>query len=78
MHPAHGLQPLGGNDATVLQITLTPAAVACGEVDEARRDLFIGALELGDHADAPAGAAHQRGLDEIVAEDLSTERRQSR
>ncbi len=59
----------------MLKIALAPAPVAHGEVDQARRNFLVGALQLGRHAHPPARAAQQRGFDEIVAEDLPAEGR---
>jgi len=59
----------------VLQIPLGPAAVACGVVDHIRRYLFPAAAELGDLPYLVAGAAHERRLDKVVAQDLTAERR---
>ena len=35
--------------------------------------LFIGAVKRRQHEDGPAGAPHQRRLDEIMAEDMAAE-----
>ena len=61
--------------ARVLQVALRPAPVARRVVDDVRRHLLPAALELGHLAHLVTGAAHERGLDEIVAEYLPAERR---
>ena len=75
MLPRRQLQALGADDPRVLQIALAPAPVAGREVDQRGRALLVGALEVGQHVDRPAGAPHQRRLDEIVAEDMAAEGR---
>ena len=54
MHPADRAQPLGHQDPAVLQIALAPAPVTGGEVDQAGRDLLVGAGEFRHHANTPA------------------------
>src|SRR5215472_12254399 len=49
--------------------------IARGVVDDIRRYLFPAAAEVRELAHLVAGAAHEGGLDEVVAEDLATERR---
>ena len=69
------VKPGARQHADVLQIALTPAPVARGEVDQRGRAFLEAAAERRQHVDRPAGAAHQRRLDEIVAEDMAAERR---
>jgi hypothetical protein len=69
------MQPGGRNDANVLQIALAPATVANREVDDRGRRLLVGAVEIVGDGDCPAGTPDERRLDEIVAEDVSTEGR---
>ena len=69
------VKPRGADHARVLQVALAPAPVAGGEIDQRGRALLVAAAELGQHVDGPAGAPHQRRLDEIVAEDVPAERR---
>ena len=59
----------------MLQIALAPAAVAARELDQVGRQLLIAALDFGQHPHRVAGAAHQGGFDEVVAEDLAAHRR---
>ena len=59
----------------VLEIALAPAPVARRDVDERGRALLVAAREVVQHVDRPAGAPHQRRLDEIVAEHVAAERR---
>ena len=58
----------------MLQVALTPAAVAHDRVGEGRRALLVAAAETHGHADLPAGPAHQGRLDEVVAQDMAAER----
>ena len=75
MLPRRHHEALGADDARVLQIALAPAAVARREIDQRGRALLVGAAERRQHVDRIAGAADQRRLDEIVAEDVAAERR---
>ena len=61
-------------NGNVLQIALAPAAVADCQVGERRGTLLITAAQRGHHVDRPAGAAHQCGLDKVVAHDQAAER----
>ena len=47
-------------------------------IDQRRRRIFPATLELGRDSDFPAGAAQQGRFDEIVAEDVTAERRVAR
>src|ERR1700722_20843296 len=73
MHPAGETQARGADDFHVLQVALSPAAVANGDVDQRWRGLFPGPAAVGGHAYLPAGAAHQRSLDEIMRQDEAPE-----
>ena len=64
--------------ARVLQIALAPAPVARRQVDQRGRALLERAAQRRQHVDRLAGAAHQRRLDEIVAEDVAAEGRPAR
>ena len=57
----------------MLEVALAPAAVAHGQVHQRGRALLIAAFQAGHHVDGPAAAAHQRGLDEVVAHDMAAE-----
>ena len=59
----------------MLQVALRPAPVARGVVDDVGRDLFPAAAEVRELPHLVTGAAHESGLDEVVAEDIATERR---
>src|SRR6516165_7641860 len=61
----------------MLQVALRPAPVARGIIEDIRRYLFPAAAELGELTHLVTGAAHEGSLDEVVAEDLATERRPS-
>src|SRR5271165_2173077 len=58
----------------MLQIALAPSPVASGEVDQRGRTFLEGPSEIRQHIDGVSGAADQRRLDEVVAEDVSAER----
>ena len=75
MLPRRQPEAPGADDARVLEIALAPSPVAGRKIDERGRALFVGAAEVGQHVDRVAGAKHEPGLDEIVAEDVSAERR---
>ena len=67
-------RPRAGTTFGVLQIALAPAPVAHRVVADGGRAFLVAAAEARRHVDAPAGAPHQRRLDEIVAEDVAAER----
>ena len=58
----------------MLQIALRPTPVAHGMLGQRRRRSFEAAIDIGTHIDGVAGAAQQRRLDEVVAEDVAAER----
>jgi len=58
----------------VLHVPLAPAVVALGGVQQRGRTFLVAAREIGRDPHLPAGLAHQRGLDEIVAENAAAER----
>ncbi len=74
MHAARPCQSVRCDDPEMLQVALRPTPVAHGGVDQRRRAFFPRAAEVGRHLHAPAGAAHQRRLDEIVRQDRPAER----
>ena len=59
----------------MLEIALTPAAVARRKIDERRRTFFIAAAKTWQHIDRVTGPPDQRGLDKIMAENMTAERR---
>jgi hypothetical protein len=63
-----------GDHGQVLKIALTPASVARREIEQRGGHLFVASAEHRQHVDAPTRPPHQRGLDEIVAEDVPAER----
>src|SRR5215469_1322144 len=75
MHAAQGVQTAEDEHARMLQVSLRPAPVARGVVDDIRRYLFPAAAEVRELAHLVPGAAHEGRLDEVVTEDLATERR---
>jgi hypothetical protein len=62
------------HQARVLQVAVAPAAIALQLGEQVRRHLLVAAVELVGDPDLPAGAPHQRGLDEIVRHHLARER----
>ena len=74
-HRAVGrMQALRQKQAEVLQIALAPALVALQFVEQRRRHFLVTARQIVGDPHAPAGAPHQRRLDEVVAHDLAGQR----
>src|SRR5947209_17294814 len=71
------MQALSRYHPNVLQIALSPAAVAGRDIDQRGWAFFIRAAEQGQHVHCPTGAMDQRRLDEIMAQDMPAERRLS-
>src|SRR5450631_1739966 len=59
----------------MLEIALTPAPVARRKVDECRRTFLVAAAKVRQHIDSVTGTPDQRGLDKIMAENVTAERR---
>src|SRR5450631_1483819 len=59
----------------MLEIALTPAPVARRKVDERRRTFLIAAAKAWQHIDRVTSAPDQRGLDKIMTENVTAERR---
>src|ERR1700675_4019319 len=74
MHAADETETRGADNFHVLQVALSPAPVADGDVDQRWRRFFPGAAAVRGHAHLPAAATHQRGLDEIMRQDEAAER----
>src|SRR5579863_7161201 len=74
MQPADRMQPRQGQKPRMLQIPLTPAAVARGVSDQRWRKLFVTSAQLAGQINSPSGAAHERGFDKIVAQDRTAQR----
>ena len=66
-------QLAGEDEPEVLEVSLAPAAVADEVVHQGRRGFLVGALDVPCEPDFPALGDHQRGLDEIMAEDAAAE-----
>src|SRR5262249_59759271 len=66
------------DQAQVLQIPLTPPAVALELVEERRGRLLVAALEIVGDPDLEACPPHQGAFHEVVAEDLAAEGRPAR
>ncbi|MCY1515597.1 hypothetical protein D9M68_501870 [compost metagenome] len=60
-----------GHQAGVLQVALAPAAVALQLGQQVRRLLLVAADQVGHQPHVVAGAAHQRGFDEVVRHDAA-------
>src|SRR3984957_3993530 len=73
MQPAEPVQAAHRYDAHVLQIALRPAPVARRVVDDVGGYLLPAAGDLGHQPDLVTGAAHERRLDDVVAEDFAAE-----
>src|SRR6187401_2037948 len=57
----------------MLQIALAPAPIASGKVRKGGRSFLIATTHCGRHVDRPAAAAHEGGLDEVMAQYVATE-----
>src|SRR5262249_44910246 len=77
MHAAERMQARETEHPRVLQIALRPAPVARRKVDDVRGHFLPAAAELGELANLVARTAHERGFDEVVAENVATKRRPS-
>jgi hypothetical protein len=73
--PGRELEAAAGDHPRVLQVALAPAAIPCSKVDERGWALLVGTRQVWDHVDRPPSAPDERGLDEIVAQDVPAERR---
>ena len=62
---------VAGQQEEVLEVPLAPAPVPFELVEECRGGLLVASLHLAGDPDFPAGSPHERGLDEIVAQDLA-------
>src|SRR5215470_1925018 len=61
----------------MLEISLRPAAVAHGDIDERLRASLIGSVAIDQQTHLPSGATEEGGLDKIVALYVAAERRTS-
>src|SRR5437870_8582393 len=61
----------------MLEIALTPAAIAFSKIKQRRRTFFITAGDVGNEIDPPTGPAYESGLDKIVAHDVAAEGRRA-
>src|SRR5258708_40277459 len=78
MQPVHGMESRSRQQSRMLQIALAPTAIACDEVDQRGRRLLEAATEIRGQVHGVARPAHEGGLDEIVAEYVTAQRRRSR
>src|SRR5215469_5056830 len=60
--------------ARMLDIAFAPSAVSGGIADERGREFFVTATQFAGEEYFPAGASHEGGFDEVVAEDGTAER----
>ena len=75
MQAAEWMETARADHAQVLQIALTPAPIAHRVIDQRGRRFFEAALVVGQQIHPPTGAPHERGLDEIVAQNETSEGR---
>jgi hypothetical protein len=68
------MQPAPRQHGGMLQIALAPASIANREIGQGRRALLIAARQRRDNVNRSATAPQKRGLDKIVAGDVSAER----
>src|SRR5262245_48066726 len=72
MQAAYPAQTACRDEPAMLQVALAPTTFPYRPMDDRRPYLFIRLLDLRHQAQAPASAEQQRGLHEIVAEQVST------
>src|SRR3954471_340017 len=58
----------------MLEIALAPPAVAGREIQQRRRAFFKAAAKCRHHSNGPPRPSHQRRFDEVMAEDVASER----
>ena len=68
------LKPRANKNPQVLEVALAPAPVALGVVDKGRRQFLEASREIRGEPQLVAGATEERGLDEVVTQDLAAER----
>src|SRR6478736_5396340 len=78
MEHAQGLTAIGADEPQVLQIALTPAAVATQVIRQGRRIAFVAAALHRQQAHLIAGPVHQRRFDLVMTDDVTAEGRASR
>ena len=66
-----------GNDAQVLKVALTPAAVTLCMFNDAFGAFLIGTLQVGIQSHLPARPRQKCRLDIVMAEDMATKRRRA-
>src|SRR6266850_4844196 len=67
MKARDGFETAGEGERPMLQVALAPAAIAFQVFDHVRRRLFVAAVQIFREMHFPARAAHQGGLDKIMA-----------
>src|SRR5262249_35920106 len=72
--PVRAEETLGEEQAEMLEVALAPAPVAPHLLEQRGRHLLPAAAEIVGEPERPAGASHERRLDEVVAQDLAAER----
>src|SRR5215831_7107123 len=73
MQPVHAAQALGEQHEAVLQVALTPAAFALGVFNHSLRSLLVAPFKIVSEPDLPVFPRQQRGLDEIMAQNITAE-----
>src|SRR5690554_1302937 len=68
------MQSTGSQQPQMLQVALNPAPVSLGEIENIAGYFFVALFESDIEMHFPASAPQQRRLDEIVAEDFSSQR----
>ncbi len=74
MQPRDPMKPRRCQHSQVLQIALTPSAVARCKIEERRRTFLETAAQFRCHVDRPSGAPHESCFNEVMAENMAAER----
>ena len=74
----HGADAACEQQAEVHQVAVAPATVATEFLEQVRRQFLVAARQVVRDPHAPAGAAHQRGLDEVVRHDRARQAARAR
>src|SRR4051812_30381800 len=73
MQPRDPMKPRRCQYSQVLQIALTPTAVARREFEQRRRAFLETAAQFWRHVDRPSGPPHERCFNEVMAENVAAE-----
>src|SRR5687768_16544052 len=74
MEAIRGAKTAGGEQPRMLHVSLAPAAIALGALDDGRRSFFVAAFDVMRQPHRPTCAPHQRRLYEIVRKNAPAER----